>query len=72
MNENHSFIRLEGLSKSFVEGGQTRAVLRDADAEFARGEFVAILGKSAFFCSSDPPSKIVMPLCKTVEKNGLG
>ena len=46
MNENHSFVRLDGLSKSFVEGGQTRTVLRDADAEFARGEFVAILGKS--------------------------
>ena len=46
MNENRSFIRLSGLSKGFQEGGQTRTVLRDAEAEFANGEFVAILGKS--------------------------
>jgi putative ABC transport system ATP-binding protein len=46
MNENHGFIRLHGLSKGFQEGGQTRDVLREADAEFARGEFVAIVGKS--------------------------
>jgi putative ABC transport system ATP-binding protein len=46
MSENHSFVRLEGVSKGFDEGSQTRAVLRAADAEFARGEFVAILGKS--------------------------
>jgi putative ABC transport system ATP-binding protein len=46
MSENHSFVRLEGVSKGFDEGSQTRAVLRGADAEFARGEFVAILGKS--------------------------
>jgi putative ABC transport system ATP-binding protein len=45
-NEEHAFIRLHGLSKSFQEGAQTRDVLREADAEFARGEFVAILGKS--------------------------
>jgi len=46
MKENRSFIRLSGLSKGFQEGGQTRTVLRDAEAEFANGEFVAILGKS--------------------------
>jgi putative ABC transport system ATP-binding protein len=46
MNENHDFIRLNGLSKGFEEGGQTRTVLQGAGAEFARGEFVAILGKS--------------------------
>ncbi|HSR33984.1 MAG TPA: ABC transporter ATP-binding protein [Anaerolineae bacterium] len=46
MNENRSFVRLDGLSKGFQEGDQTRAVLRGADAEFAKGEFVAILGKS--------------------------
>lgn len=44
--ENNGFVRLHGLSKSFQEGGQTRAVLCGADAEFARGEFAAILGKS--------------------------
>jgi putative ABC transport system ATP-binding protein len=46
MNDNHGFIRLHGLYKGFQEGGQRRSVLREADAEFARGEFVAILGKS--------------------------
>jgi putative ABC transport system ATP-binding protein len=46
MNENGNFVRLEGLSKSFLEGGQDRTVLRGADAGFAQGEFVAILGKS--------------------------
>jgi putative ABC transport system ATP-binding protein len=46
MNDNHGFIRLHGLYKCFQEGGQKRSVLREADAEFARGEFVAILGKS--------------------------
>ena len=46
MNENHSFVRLGGLSKGFEEGGKMRTVLQGADAEFARGEFVAILGKS--------------------------
>ena len=46
MSNNHSLVRLEGLSKGFQEGGQTRTVLRDVHAEFAGGEFVAILGKS--------------------------
>jgi len=40
------FIRLENLSKSYQEGGSTRVVLREANATFARGEFVAIVGKS--------------------------
>jgi putative ABC transport system ATP-binding protein len=40
------FIQLKGLSKSFEEGGQARTVLRGADAEFTKGELVAILGKS--------------------------
>ena len=46
MNENHGFIHLDGLSKGFREGGQTRTVLQGADAEFGQGEFVAIVGKS--------------------------
>jgi putative ABC transport system ATP-binding protein len=46
MNDHHGFIRLHGLFKAFWEGGQKRTVLQEADAEFARGEFVAILGKS--------------------------
>jgi putative ABC transport system ATP-binding protein len=40
------FMRLEGLSKSYREGDQIRVVLREAEASFGRGEFVAILGKS--------------------------
>ena len=40
------FIRLENLSKSYQEGTHTRVVLRDANATFAKGEFVAILGRS--------------------------
>jgi putative ABC transport system ATP-binding protein len=40
------FIRLENLSKSYQEGEHTRVVLRDVNATFAKGEFVAILGKS--------------------------
>jgi putative ABC transport system ATP-binding protein len=40
------FIRLQDLSKSFQEGAHSRLVLRDVDATFDRGEFVAILGKS--------------------------
>jgi len=41
-----NFIRLENLSKSYQEGTHTRVVLRDVNATFAKGEFVAILGKS--------------------------
>jgi len=40
------FVRIDGVSKNFTEGGRTRFVLRDADAQFGKGEFVAILGKS--------------------------
>ncbi len=46
MNENGDFVYLDGLSKSFQEGGRLRTVLTGAHAEFAQGEFVAILGKS--------------------------
>jgi putative ABC transport system ATP-binding protein len=40
------FVRLQNVSKGFREGEQMRTVLSGADAEFRRGEFVAILGKS--------------------------
>lgn len=43
---NHSFIRFEQLSKTYREGNQIRTVLDNASAEFAQGEFVAIVGKS--------------------------
>lgn len=39
-------IRLEQLSKSYVEAGQARVVLDQLDLEFAAGEFVCLLGKS--------------------------
>jgi len=42
----NGFIRLENLSKSYQEGTHTRVVLRDVNAAFAKGETVAILGRS--------------------------
>lgn len=41
-----SILRLEGVTKSFQEGGNRRVVLSDASACFCCGESVAILGKS--------------------------
>jgi putative ABC transport system ATP-binding protein len=40
------FVRLEHITKSYMEGPHTRCVLCDLNAIFAQGEFVAILGKS--------------------------
>jgi putative ABC transport system ATP-binding protein len=40
------FLRLENLSKSYSEGDQLRHVVRNANIAVARGEVVAILGKS--------------------------
>jgi putative ABC transport system ATP-binding protein len=42
----NGFIRLENLSKSYQEGTHTRVVLHDVNAVFAKGEAVAILGRS--------------------------
>jgi putative ABC transport system ATP-binding protein len=39
-------ITITGLSKSFEEAGKTRTVLHDVSTEFARGEFVVLLGRS--------------------------
>jgi putative ABC transport system ATP-binding protein len=44
--ERESFIRIDNLSKTYLEGTHTRPVLQAARADFGRGEFVAILGKS--------------------------
>lgn len=44
--KSNGFIRLENLSKSYQEGSRRRTVLQEANATFAKGEFVAILGKS--------------------------
>jgi putative ABC transport system ATP-binding protein len=43
---NSDFLRLDKLSKSYQEGPLTRTVLHNADASFAQGEFVAIVGRS--------------------------
>ncbi len=40
------FLRIQNLSKSYLEGGRQRCVLCGANADFARGEFTAILGRS--------------------------
>lgn len=40
------FIRIENLSKSFKEGGQTRKVLNGCGLTISKGEFIAIIGKS--------------------------
>jgi putative ABC transport system ATP-binding protein len=39
-------IRLEQLSKSYSEAGQTRLILDSLDLEFAAGQFVCLVGKS--------------------------
>ncbi|RLT39537.1 MAG: ATP-binding cassette domain-containing protein, partial [Chloroflexi bacterium] len=39
-------VRLEKLSKHYVEGGQLRPILDAADATFCTGELVAIRGRS--------------------------
>jgi ABC-type bacteriocin/lantibiotic exporter with double-glycine peptidase domain len=39
-------IRLEGLTKSYTEGGVSRTILDALDREFYAGEFVCLLGKS--------------------------
>ena len=39
-------LRLESLSKSYLEGEKLHTVLKDVTISFAAGEFVAILGKS--------------------------
>ena len=39
-------VRLEGLGKSFEEGGRQRVVLDKVDYQFDRGQFVVLLGHS--------------------------
>jgi putative ABC transport system ATP-binding protein len=45
-NTSTAFVRLIGLSKAYQEGDRRRVVLEDASVDFARGEFVALLGRS--------------------------
>lgn len=40
------FVRLEALSKRFVEGGRERYVLNQVSYAFREGEFVVLLGRS--------------------------
>jgi putative ABC transport system ATP-binding protein len=44
--ESAPLIRLDRISKSFLEGGRERAVLHEVSAAFAPGEFVVLIGKS--------------------------
>ena len=47
MSDKHSpFLSLRGISKSYYDQGQQRAVLSNVDLAIHRGEFVAILGSS--------------------------
>ena len=41
-----TIIRLDGLSKTYLEGDRTQIVLDELSAEFKRGEFVCLLGRS--------------------------
>lgn len=41
-----TFLRLEGLSKAYTEGGQRRVVLNAVNLSVERGSLTAILGKS--------------------------
>lgn len=43
---DRNFISIEDLSKSYSEGGRTHAVLRGANLQMQRGEFVALVGAS--------------------------
>jgi putative ABC transport system ATP-binding protein len=41
-----TIVRLERVGKDYTEGGKTRVVLKDASAELAAGEMVAVQGRS--------------------------
>src|SRR5260370_414414 len=43
---NNALVRLENVTKSYLEGGQTRSVLQGVSAEFLEGQFSAIRGRS--------------------------
>ena len=47
LGTRNEFIILDNLWKQFQEGSKKREVLRGTGAAFQRGEFIAILGKSA-------------------------
>jgi len=41
-----TLVQIENLTKHFIEGDRTRAILEDASATFDEGEFIAIRGRS--------------------------
>ena len=43
---DHIQVRIQGVSRSFQEGDQLHSVLKNLDAEFIRGETVALKGRS--------------------------
>jgi len=45
-DKKETLVRMDGLSKEFIEGGQRRPVLNQLTASFKRGEFVILLGRS--------------------------
>jgi putative ABC transport system ATP-binding protein len=45
-SDNRPVLAVDGISKSYAEGRQRRAVLSDIGFEIARGECVALLGRS--------------------------
>ena len=69
---NH-FIQLHNLHKEFHEGSQTRPVLQGMSANFAKGEFAAILGRSGSGKSTllNVISGIDEPDSGSIEINGI-
>jgi putative ABC transport system ATP-binding protein len=41
-----AFLEIKGVTKSYIEGGQSHPVLRQVDLSIPKGEFVALLGAS--------------------------
>lgn len=68
-----SFVYLDRLTKSFVEGERRRTVLRELSLGFQEGEFIALLGKSGSGKSTllNLVSGIDMPTSGEVIINGV-
>src|SRR5260370_39988665 len=43
---DNALVRLDNVTKSYLEGGQTRSVLQGVSARFLEGQFSAIRGRS--------------------------
>jgi len=69
-----TIIRLEGLTKRYTEGDETRLVLDELNREFQQGEFICLLGKSGSGKSTllNLISGIDAPSAGTVTINGAG